>query len=108
MQSMTPADRIQIDATLLSLPEEITPAIAFIQTEFHVSEDSLAKDSDVFVNVALLRIFSDSFSHSQSLRAMLLLKNADNDMDLADDGMDSRSSMDSSVSGLVDQTDGSV
>ena len=38
----------------------------------------------MFENVALLRKFSDSYSNSQRLRAMLLLKNADNDMDLAD------------------------
>ena len=108
---MTPADRtLKIDATLLSLQAGGDhAAIAFAhKTEFHVSEESLAKDSDVFENVALLRKFSDSYSNSQRLRAMLLLKNADDDMDLADDGMDSRSSMDSSVSGLVDQTDGSV
>ena len=89
MQSMTPADRtLKIDATLLSLQAGGDhAAIAFAhKTEFHVSEESLAKDSDVFENVALLRKFSDSYSNSQRLRAMLLLKNADDDMDLADDG----------------------
>ena len=103
LQSMTPSDRVlKIEATLLSLQAGGDhAAIAFAhKTKFYVSEESLARDSDVFENVALLKHFSESFSNSQRLRRMSAISELVSE--------DTEGNVDHSSSGLVDQSRGGV